>query len=149
MDARQDSARPQYSRDRHSGWLQHDLASTCLARGWQAHHPEIDAKHAEVARSNIARAGLASKVELRLGKASDSLAKIEAEKCGPFDLIFIDADKPSNPDYFQWALKLSRPGSLIIVDNVVRDGEVINAASTDASVQGVRRFNEMRAAQKR
>ncbi len=110
---------------------------------------EIDARHAEVARTNIDRAGLASKVELRLGKASDSLAKIEAERRGPFDLIFIDADKPSNPDYFQWALKLSRPGSLIIVDNVVRDGEVINAASTDASVQGVRRFNELLAAEKR
>ena len=110
---------------------------------------EIDAKHAEVARTNIARAGLASKVELRLGKAIDSLAKIEAERRGPFDLIFIDADKPSNPEYFRRALKLSRPGSLIIVDNVVRDGEVINAASTDASVQGVRRFNEMLAAEKR
>jgi predicted O-methyltransferase YrrM len=110
---------------------------------------EIDAKHAEVARANIARAGLAPKVELRLGKALDSLAKIEAERLGPFDLIFIDADKRSNPDYFQWALRLSRPGSIIIVDNVVRDGEVINAASTDASVQGVRRFYDMLAAEKR
>jgi predicted O-methyltransferase YrrM len=110
---------------------------------------EIDARHAEVARANIARAGLAGKVELRLGKAIDSLAKIEAERKDPFDLIFIDADKPSNPDYFQWALKLSRPGSIIIVDNVVRDGQVINAASTDASVQGVRRFNELLAAEKR
>jgi predicted O-methyltransferase YrrM len=110
---------------------------------------EIDARHAEVAQANIARAGLAGKVELRLGKAIDSLAKIEAERKDPFDLIFIDADKPSNADYFQWALKLSRPGSIIIVDNVVRDGEVINAASTDASVQGVRRFNELLAAEKR
>ena len=88
-------------------------------------------------------------VELRLGKALDRLAQLAAEKRGPFDLIFIDADKPSNPDYFAWALKLSRRGSIIIVDNVVRDGEVINAASTDLSVQGVRRFNEMLAAEAR
>jgi predicted O-methyltransferase YrrM len=110
---------------------------------------EVDPKHAEIAGANIARAGLTNLVELRLGKALDSLAQIAAEKRGPFDLIFIDADKPSNPDYFAWALKLSRRGSLIIVDNVVRDGEVINAASTDPSVQGVRRFNELLAAEPR
>jgi predicted O-methyltransferase YrrM len=110
---------------------------------------EVDAKHAEIARTNIARAGLNKLVELRLGKALDSLAQLDAERRGPFDLIFIDADKPNNPDYFQWALKLSRKGSIIIVDNVVRDGEVINAASTDANVQGVRRFNELLAAEKR
>ena len=110
---------------------------------------ELDAKHAEVARANFARAGLTDKIELRLGKAIDSLAKIESERRGPFDLIFIDADKVSTPDYFRWALKLSRPGSIIIVDNVVRDGEVMNAASTDASVQGIRKFNELLAAEKR
>ena len=73
----------------------------------------------------------------------------QGEDAGPFDLIFIDADKPSNPDYFSWALKLSRKGSIIIVDNVVRDGEVMNAESKDLSVQGVRRLNEMLAAEKR
>ncbi len=110
---------------------------------------ELDPKHAEIARTNIARAGLSNLVELRLGKALDTLTQLAAEQRGPFDLIFIDADKPSNPDYFAWALKLSRRGSLIIVDNVVRDGEVINAASTDRSVQGVRRFNEILAAEPR
>jgi predicted O-methyltransferase YrrM len=110
---------------------------------------EVDPKHAEIARTNIARAGLSNLVELRLGKALDTLAQLAAEQRGPFDLIFIDADKPSNPDYFAWALKLSRRGSIIMVDNVVRDGEVINAASTDRSVQGVRRFNEILAAEPR
>ncbi|MFQ4143340.1 O-methyltransferase [Chlorogloeopsis sp. ULAP02] len=104
---------------------------------------EADLKHAEVARANIARAGLADVVELRLGKALDTLPQLAAEGRGPFDLIFIDADKPNNPDYFVWALKLSRPGSLIIADNVVRNGAVVDAASDDRSVQGVRRFNEL------
>lgn len=110
---------------------------------------EIDPKHAEVARSNIARAGVSDRVELRLGRALDTLPKLAAENRGPFDLIFIDADKPSNPDYFEWALKLSRVGSLIIVDNVVRKGKVIDATSTDASVQGVRRLNDRMAQEKR
>jgi len=110
---------------------------------------ELDPKHAEIARKNIARAGLTDRIELRLGYALDSLARLQAERRGPFDLTFIDADKPNNSNYFQWALKLSRKGSIIIVDNVVRDGQVINAASTDASVQGVRRFNDMLAADTR
>jgi predicted O-methyltransferase YrrM len=110
---------------------------------------EVDAKHVEVARANIARAGFAEQVDLRLGRAVDSLAKIEAEGGGPFDFIFIDADKPSTPDYFRWALKLARKGSVIIVDNVVRDGKVVDANSGDASVQGVRKFNELLAAEKR
>ena len=84
-----------------------------------------------------------------MGQAVDSLAKLAAERRGPFDLIFIDADKEHNTEYFQWALKLSRPGSLIIVDNVVRDGKVIDASSSDSSVQGVRRCNEAMAAEKR
>src|SRR5687767_6770683 len=104
---------------------------------------ESDAKHATVARSNIARAGLSDVVELILGRAIDTLPKLAHDGRGPFDLIFIDADKPSVPEYFTWALKLSRPGSVIIVDNVVRDGKVIDGASKDASVQGVRRFMEM------
>jgi predicted O-methyltransferase YrrM len=104
---------------------------------------EADAKHATVARSNLARAEVTDKVELILGRAIDTLPKLAHEGRGPFDLIFIDADKPSVPDYFTWALTLSRPGSIIIVDNVVREGKVIDAASNDASVQGVRRFMEM------
>ncbi|ARV57361.1 methyltransferase [Nostocales cyanobacterium HT-58-2] len=110
---------------------------------------EADPKHAEVARANIARAGLTDKVELRLGRALDTLPQLAAESRDPFDLIFIDADKPSNPDYFAWALKLSRRGTLIIADNVVRNGAVVDATSNDASVQGVRRFNELLAAEPR
>ena len=101
---------------------------------------EVDARHAEVARKNFSRAALANRIEIWLGKALDTLPKLFAERRGPFDLIFIDADKENIPAYFDWAIQLSRPGTLIIVDNVVRDGEVINARSTDQSVQGVRRF---------
>ncbi|MEP0924692.1 O-methyltransferase [Leptolyngbya sp. ST-U4] len=104
---------------------------------------ESDPQHAEVAHSNIAYAGLTNTVEIRVGKAADTLAQLATENCHPFDLIFIDADKPSNPDYLLWALRLSRQGSLIIADNVVRDGAVIEANSTDPKIQGVRRFNEM------
>jgi len=104
---------------------------------------ELDPKHAQVARSNIERAGLTSLVELRVGKALDSLAALVNERVPPFDFVFIDADKPSIPDYFQWSLKLTRPGSVIVVDNVVRKGAVVDATSTDANVQGVRRFNEI------
>ena len=110
---------------------------------------EIDATHAEVARANIAHAGLSQRVQLRLGPALDTLAQLAAERAGPFDLSFIDADKPNIPAYFKWALQLSRPGSLIVVDNVVRDGAVIEAASLDASVQGVRRLNELMASEPR
>jgi predicted O-methyltransferase YrrM len=110
---------------------------------------EIDPKHAELARANVARAGLANRVEVRLGRALDSLAKLAADRQGPFDLTFIDADKPNIPGYFKWALRLSRPGSLIVVDNVVRNGAVIETDSLDASVQGVRQFNELMAAEPR
>ncbi len=110
---------------------------------------EADPKHAEIARANIAYAGLSDVVDLRLGKALSTLPQIAAEGHGPFDLIFIDADKPSNPEYFAWALKLSRRGSLIIADNVVRNGAVIDANSNDPSVQGVRRFNELLASEPR
>ncbi len=110
---------------------------------------EVDPKHAEIARGNIALAGLSNVVELRLGRALDILPQLAAEGRDPFDLIFIDADKPNNPDYFTWALKLCHPGSLIIVDNVVRDGAVVDAASGDPSVQAVRRFNELLAADPR
>jgi predicted O-methyltransferase YrrM len=110
---------------------------------------EVDPLHANVARRNIARAGLADRVELRLGRAIDLLPQLVAEGRGPFDFIFVDADKASASDYFTWSLKLSRPGTVILVDNVVREGEVINAESSDASVQGIRRFNQMLAAEKR
>jgi predicted O-methyltransferase YrrM len=110
---------------------------------------EADPKHAEVARANIARAGLSGVVDLRLGQALDTLPKIAAEGRGPFDLIFIDADKANIPDYFTWALRLTRPGSLILVDNVVRGGAVIEPKSEDGSVQGVRKFFAMLAAEPR
>lgn len=110
---------------------------------------EFSPKHAEVARANIERAGLSDVVEIRVGRAADSLAALIADNHPPFDLIFIDADKPSNPDYLQLALKLSRRGTLIIGDNVVRDGAVIDATSADASVQGIRRFNDLAAAEPR
>jgi predicted O-methyltransferase YrrM len=110
---------------------------------------EINGKHAEVARSNLARAGLISKVELRIGDARESLKKLVAEGPEPFDLIFIDADKESYPDYLQGSLRLSRPGTLIIADNVVRRGAVADANSTDPLVLGARRFNEMLAADPR
>src|SRR5262249_18682814 len=110
---------------------------------------EIDPKHAEVARGNIARAGLSDVVELRLGRALDTLPQLAAEGRGPFDFVFIDADKPGNADYFAWALRLSRRGSLIVVDNVVRKGAVVDADSDDPNVQGVRRFNDMLAAESR
>lgn len=110
---------------------------------------EFNPRHADVARVNIARAGLASVVELRIGRALDTLPKIEAEGLGPFDLIFIDADKENYPDYLRWSLKLSRRGTLIVADNVVRDGKVVDADSSDELVQGVRRFNELVAAEPR
>jgi predicted O-methyltransferase YrrM len=110
---------------------------------------EVDPKHADVARASIARAGLAERVEVRLGPALDTLQRLGAENAGPFDLIFIDADKPTLPEYFRWALRLSRPGTLIAIDNVVRDGAVIDSGSLDASVQGVRRLNELMASEPR
>jgi predicted O-methyltransferase YrrM len=100
-------------------------------------------KHAEVARANFAHAGLADRIELRLGQALDVLAQLASEQREPFDLAFIDADKARIPEYFDWSLKMSRPGSIIVVDNVVRNGRVIDAATTDADIQGVRRFNDL------
>jgi predicted O-methyltransferase YrrM len=104
---------------------------------------EADATHAAVARGNIARAGLQKEVEVRLGNALETLPQISAEDRDPFDLIFIDADKKNIPAYFEWALKLSRPGSVIVVDNVVRKGAVIDSSSDDPDIQGIRRFIEM------
>jgi len=104
---------------------------------------EANEDYAEVARTNIARAGLNDRVEIRIGRAQNSLPGLASE--APFDLIFIDADKPGTPGYFQWAVKLSRRGSLIIVDNVIREGSVLDGESGDASVQAMRRFFELAA----
>jgi predicted O-methyltransferase YrrM len=109
---------------------------------------ELDPKHAEVARANLARAGVTN-AEIRLGRAADTLQQLVAEGAGPFDLIFIDADKPGYADYLKWSLKLARRGTLIIADNVVRAGGVADPANTDTNVQGIRRFNEVVAAEKR
>lgn len=108
---------------------------------------ESEAAHAAVARDNVARAGLEETVDIRVGKALDTLPGLVA--AAPFDLVFIDADKESNPQYFEWAMRLAKPGSLIIIDNVVRDGTVIDAASTDPRVLGVRRLNMLIAAERR
>jgi predicted O-methyltransferase YrrM len=94
--------------------------------------------HAETARRNVERAGLADRVEIRVGAAAETLPELAAEGAGPFDLVFIDADKPSNPIYLDWAVRLSRPGTLIVLDNVVRDGAVADGTSTDANVLGSR-----------
>jgi caffeoyl-CoA O-methyltransferase len=110
---------------------------------------EADPKHADVARANIAHAGLADRIEVRLGVALEALPQIAAEGEGPFDLIFIDADKMNLTTYFDWAVRLARPGSLIIADNVIRSGEVLNASGADVGLQGVRRFNEALAADRR
>jgi predicted O-methyltransferase YrrM len=108
---------------------------------------EIDAKHADVAESNFRSAGLAERIELRRGNAREVLPALAG--AGPFDLTFIDADKASNPTYFEWAMRMSRPGSIIIVDNVVRDGAVVDAETEDESVRGVRRLNEIMASDSR
>jgi predicted O-methyltransferase YrrM len=110
---------------------------------------EFNPKHADVAKSNIQRAGLSDRVEIRVGAALDSLPIIQEERLGPFDFIFIDADKPNNPGYLEWAIKLSRPGTLIIVDNVVRDGAVADAASTDPTIEGTRRMFDLMASDSR
>jgi predicted O-methyltransferase YrrM len=104
---------------------------------------EYDAKHAEVARGNLARAGLDGITEVRVGPALESLPKLADEQPEPFDLVFIDADKVNNPHYVEWALKLTRPGSLIVLDNVVRGGRVTDASSEDPSVRGTRAALEL------
>jgi predicted O-methyltransferase YrrM len=110
---------------------------------------EYEGKHAEVARANVARAGLAAVVEIRVGLAQEQLARLAAEAPEPFDLIFIDADKQGYPEYFTWALRFAHKGTLIIADNVVRQGEVANADSSNAGVPGVRRMNALVAAEPR
>jgi len=104
---------------------------------------EYSPKHAEVARKNLDAAGAGAKVEIRVGAAADSLEKLAAEGVAPFDFIFIDADKTNNAVYVQWALKLARKGTVIIVDNVIRDGAVLEADSADANIVGTRRMFEI------
>jgi predicted O-methyltransferase YrrM len=106
---------------------------------------EVNPKHAEVARANLAHAGVAQVVDVRVGPALESLPQLT----GPFDMVFIDADKPNNPTYFEWALRLSAPGTIVVVDNVVRHGAVLDASSGDANVQGTRRLFERVAAEPR
>ena len=103
---------------------------------------ELDPKHAQVAQSNIARAGFSEQVQIKVGKALASLADLVAKGEPKFDFVFIDADKQNIPEYLDFALQLTRPGSVIVVDNVVRKGAVVDADSPDVNVQGVRRFNE-------
>jgi predicted O-methyltransferase YrrM len=128
-------------------------STICLARalpdGGRLITLELNPRHAAVARSNVSRAGLADKVEIIEGPAAESLARLHQEGRGPFDLIFIDADKTGYPEYLAWALKLCRPGTVIIGDNVVRRGMVADAATEDANVLGVREFIDRVAAEPR
>lgn len=109
---------------------------------------EFDPLHARVAKANIERAGLTRTVDIRIGKAIDLLPQLVEKGEGPFDMIFIDADKPPYTEYFQWSLKLSRPGTLIVADNVIRDGKVLDLTTNDEMVKGVQRFNTFLASSK-
>ena len=126
-------------------WLARALPPA--AEGGRVVTLEYEAKHAEVARANLAWAGLGDRVEVIVGPALQSLPKLAPG--GPFDFIFIDADKTGYPDYFEWSLRLARPGTVIVADNVVRKGAVSDAGSNDASVRAVRRFNELLVASRR
>jgi predicted O-methyltransferase YrrM len=110
---------------------------------------EVDPHHAEVANVTFAEAGVSDRVALRLGAALDTLPRLKQEGVEPFDLVFIDADKANNAEYFDWALQLTRPGSVIVVDNVIRTGAVVDAASSAPDVVGTRRFHERMAAESR
>ncbi|GIO52533.1 O-methyltransferase [Paenibacillus cineris] len=114
-----------------------------LSEGGRIITLELSPYHAEVAKKNIARAGLEQTIEVRTGDALEQLAQMEKEGVEPFDLIFIDADKPNNPNYLRWALHFSRPGTVIVGDNVIRNGEIADRHSTDPRVQGVRTFYDM------
>lgn len=155
---------PPISVSANQGKLLHVLARTCRAKKileigtlagystiWMARalpkdgkliSLEFDPTHARVATNNIDKAGLSSIVDIRVGKAIETLPQLLANNEGPFDMIFIDADKPPYTEYFQWSLKLSHPGTLIVADNVIREGNVLDPKSTDEMVLGVRRFNE-------
>ena len=120
-----------------------------LAEGGKLVTLEIEKRHAEVALENIKRAGVSGRVELRLAPAAESLAALVKEGAEPFDFIFIDADKPNNPVYLEWALRMSRPGTIVVVDNVIREGAIVDAESKDASVLGTRRLFDLIAANPR
>jgi len=120
-----------------------------LPRGGRIVTLELDPRHAAVARANLREAGLLSRVDIRMGRALDTLRDLKASGAGPFDLIFIDADKENNPQYLQWALKLSRRGTVIVVDNVARHGNVIDAKSAAPDIRGTRRCLKMMAAEPR
>ena len=124
------------------------LARALPPAGWLV-TLEAEPRHAEVAAINLDRAGVADVVEIVVGQALDTLPQLADEGRGPFDLVFIDADKPGNPHYFDWALRLSRPGTVIVVDNVVRGGAVADAGSEDPAVVGTRRLFEVVAAEPR
>lgn len=166
----EDSGIPQISVSANQGKFLHVLAKACGAKKileigtlagystiWMARalpqngkliSLEFDPKHAAVAQRNINYAGLTSKVEIRIGKAIELLPDLAAENAGSFDMIFIDADKPPYKEYFEWAIKLSRSGTLIVADNVIREGKVMDANNTDEMVAGARRFNEALSANK-
>lgn len=128
-------------------------STICLARGLGEGGKlitlEYEKKHADVARKNIARAGLEKVVEIRVGDAKATMPQLASEGAGPFDLIFLDADKEGYTAYFEWSLQLSHKGTVIIADNVVRGGEVLKAKSKDADVPGIRRFNKAVTKEKR
>ncbi|GAA3817284.1 O-methyltransferase [Streptomyces phyllanthi] len=104
---------------------------------------EYDARHAEVARRNLDRAGVGRLVDVRVGPALESLPKLADENPEPFDFVFIDADKANNRNYLEWALKLTRPGALIVIDNVIRGGAVADAGTEDPAVRGTRAALEL------
>jgi predicted O-methyltransferase YrrM len=110
---------------------------------------EVNPRHAAVARDNFARAGFAERIELREGPALETLAQLQAAAVERFDFIFIDADKPNNPQYLSWALRLSHRGSVIVFDNVVRNGEILDSRSKDAAVQGTRKLHQLLASERR
>jgi predicted O-methyltransferase YrrM len=120
-----------------------------LPKGGRLITLEADPEYAEVARANIANAGLADLVELRVGPALDSLPALDAEGVGPFDFVFIDADKIHTPDYFTWALDRTRPGGLIVADNVIRDGALVDPETDDPTIPAQRRLHELIAAEPR
>jgi len=124
-------------------------STICMARalpkGGRIVTLEYEPRHAEVARANLRRAGLLRRVDLRIGRALDTLPVLHSSGAGPFDLIFIDADKRNSPRYLEWALKLARPGTVIVVDNVARHGTVIQARSTEPDIVGTRRMLRMMA----
>src|SRR6185312_1395937 len=104
---------------------------------------EFEKKHAKAAKINIKKAGLQKKVDIRVGKALDILPQLEKKKAGPFDMNFVDADKPPYPEYFKWSIRLARPGTVIVFDNVIRQGKVLSSNSSDEIIKGVRRFNKL------